>query len=207
MLPPSDDEKETNVSALAQAVARRETARLPWVTDVALVVAGSALMALLAQLEVKLPFTPVPVTGQTLGVLLVGGALGSVLAGAALLLYLAWGAIGLPVYAGGESGIEYLGFGTPSAGYLWGMVIAAVLIGWLAEKRWDRGVGSAIGAFLLGEIVIFTIGVGWLANSIGVPVEKALELGLYPFVVGDILKVLLAAGAFPLLWRLLKRER
>lgn len=207
MLPPPDDEKETNVSALAQAVARRETARLPWVTDVALVVAGSALMALLAQLEVKLPFTPVPVTGQTLGVLLVGGALGSVLAGAALLLYLAWGAIGLPVYAGGESGIEYLGFGTPSAGYLWGMVIAAVLIGWLAEKRWDRGVGSAIGAFLLGEIVIFTIGVGWLANSIGVPVEKALELGLYPFVVGDILKVLLAAGAFPLLWRLLKRER
>lgn len=207
MLPPPDDEKETNVSALAQAVARRETARLPWVTDVALVVAGSVLMALLAQLEVKLPFTPVPVTGQTLGVLLVGGALGSVLAGAALLLYLAWGAIGLPVYAGGESGIEYLGFGTPSAGYLWGMVIAAVLIGWLAEKRWDRGVGSAIGAFLLGEIVIFTIGVGWLANSIGVPVEKALELGLYPFVVGDILKVLLAAGAFPLLWRLLKRER
>ncbi|MFP5352058.1 MAG: biotin transporter BioY [Actinomycetota bacterium] len=195
------------MSALAQAVARRETARLPWVTDVALVVAGSVLMALLAQLEVKLPLTPVPVTGQTLGVLLVGGALGSVLAGAALLLYLAWGAIGLPVYAGGESGIEYLGFGTPSAGYLWGMVIAAVLIGWLAEKRWDRGVGSAIGAFLLGEIVIFTIGVGWLANSIGVPVEKALELGLYPFVVGDILKVLLAAGAFPLLWRLLKRER
>ena len=207
MLRPTDYEKETNVSALAQAVARRETAKLPWVTDIALVVAGSVLMALLAQLEVKLPFTPVPVTGQTLGVLLVGGALGAFLAGAALLLYLAWGAIGLPVYAGGESGIEYLGFGTPSAGYLWGMVIAAVLIGYLAQKRWDRGVGSAIGAFLLGEIVIFTIGVGWLANSVGVSVEKALELGLYPFVVGDILKVLLAAGAFPLLWRLLKRER
>ena len=194
------------MSALAQAVARKEAARTPLVTDIALVVTGSVLMALLAQVEVKLPFTPVPVTGQTLGVLLVGGALGAVLAGAAMLLYLAWGAIGLPVYAGGESGIEYLGFGTPSAGYLWGFVIAAVLIGYLAQKRWDRGVGSAIGAFLLGEIVIFTIGVGWLANSIGVSAEKALELGLYPFVVGDILKVLLAAGAFPLLWRVLRRD-
>lgn len=194
------------MTALAQAVAHRETARNPLATDIALVVGGSLLMALLAQLEIKLPFTPVPVTGQTLGVLLVGGALGPVLAGAALLLYLAWGAIGLPVYAGGEAGIEYLGFGTPSAGYLWGMVIAAVLIGYLAQRRWDRGVGSAIGAFLLGEIVIFTIGVGWLANSVGVPVEQALELGLYPFVVGDILKVLLAAGAFPLLWRVLRRD-
>lgn len=193
------------MTALAQAVAQRETAKLPWVTDLALVVAGSVLMALLAQIQIKLPFTPVPVTGQTLGVLLVGGALGAVLGGAALLLYLAWGAIGFPVYAGGESGLEYLGTGTPSAGYLWGMMIAAVLIGWLAQRRWDRGIGSAIGAFLLGEIVIFTIGVGWLANSLGVPVEKALELGLYPFVVGDVLKVLLAAGAFPLLWRVLRR--
>lgn len=208
------------MSALAQAVTHRRAATSTVATDVMLVIAGSLVMAALAQVSIKLPFTPVPVTGQTLGVLLVGGSLGAVLGGAAMLLYLAEGAVGLPFFAEGESGIEYLGFATPSAGYLWGFVIAAVVIGYLAEKRWDRGVGSAIGAFLLGEIIIFTIGVFWLANAVGIPVQAsgacdlasgkgcdALQLGLYPFVIGDLLKVLLAAGAFPLLWRLLKRER
>lgn len=195
------------MTALAQTLTQRRTARSTAATDVMLVVTGSLVMAALAQVSIKLPFTPVPVTGQTLGVLLVGGSLGAVLGGAALLLYLAQGAVGLPFFAGGEAGLEHLGFASASAGYLWGFVMAAILIGYLAEKRWDRGVGSAIGAFVLGEIIIFTIGVGWLAQAIGVPALKAMELGLYPFVVGDILKVLLAAGAFPLLWRLLKRER
>ena len=195
------------MTALAQAMTHRRAARSSVATDVMLVVAGSLVMAALAQVSIKLPFTPVPVTGQTLGVFLVGGSLGAVLGGASMLLYLAWGAVGLPFFAGGESGLEYLGFATASAGYLWGFVIAAVLIGYLAQKRWDRGVGSAIGAFLLGEIVIFTIGVGWLAQAVDVSALKAMELGLYPFVVGDVLKVLLAAGAFPLMWRLLKRDR
>ena len=202
------------MTALAQAMTHRRAATSSIVTDVLLVVAGSLVMAALAQVSIKLPFTPVPVTGQTLGVLLVGGSLGAVLGGASVALYLAQGAVGLPFFAEGESGIEYLGFATASAGYLWGMLIAAVLIGYLAEKRWDRGIGSAIGAFLLGEIVIFTVGVLWLANAIDVPIvgavdkyDDALDFGLYPFVIGDLLKVLLAAGAFPLLWRLLKRER
>ncbi len=195
------------MTALAHAVTRGRAARSTVATDVMLVVAGSLVMAALAQISIKLPFTPVPVTGQTLGVLLVAGSLGAVLGGASMLLYLAEGALGLPFFAEGKSGIEHLGLATASAGYLWGFVIAAVLIGYLAQKRWDRGVGSAIGAFLLGEIVIFTIGVGWLAQAIDVSVLKAMELGLYPFVVGDILKVLLAAGAFPLMWRLLKRDR
>lgn len=195
------------MTALAQAVTHRRAARSTLVTDIVLVVAGSLVMAGLAQISVQLPFTPVPVTGQTLGVLLVGGALGAVLGGASMLLYLAWGAIGLPFYADGASGIEHLGFSSPSAGYLFGFVIAAILIGYLAQKRWDRGVGSAIGAFVLGEIVIFTIGVAWLAQAVGVSALKAMELGLYPFVVGDILKVLLAAGAFPLLWRMIRRDR
>ncbi|MDP9066730.1 MAG: biotin transporter BioY [Actinomycetota bacterium] len=195
------------MTALAHAVTHARTTRSTLVRDVMLVVAGSLVMAALAQISIKLPFTPVPVTGQTLGVLLVGGSLGAVLGGASMLLYLAEGAVGLPFFAEGKSGLEHLGFATASAGYLWGFVIAAVLIGYLAEKRWDRGIGSAIGAFLLGEIVIFTIGVGWLAQAVDVSVLKAMELGLYPFVVGDILKILLAAGAFPLMWRLLKRDR
>jgi biotin transport system substrate-specific component len=195
------------VSALAQTITQERSIGSSRAIDVALVVAGALLMGGLANVSVQLPFTPVPVTGQTLGVLLVGGALGSLLGGVSMLLYLALGAIGLPFYANGDSGLEYLGFGTPSAGYLWGFVVAAVLIGRLAEKRWDRGVGSAIGAFLLGEIVIFTIGIAWLSRSLDISGEKAIELGLYPFVVGDVLKVLLAAGAFPLLWRLLQRDR
>jgi biotin transport system substrate-specific component len=195
------------VSALAQTITRERSIGSSRAIDVALVVAGALLMGGLANVSVQLPFTPVPVTGQTLGVLLVGGALGSLLGGISMLLYLALGAIGLPFYANGDSGLEYLGFGTPSAGYLWGFVVAAVVIGRLAERRWDRGVGSAIGAFVLGEIVIFTIGIAWLAQSLDISGEKAIELGLYPFVVGDVLKMLLAAGAFPLLWRLLKRDR
>jgi biotin transport system substrate-specific component len=195
------------VSALAQTITQERSIGSSRAIDVALVVAGALLMGGLANVSVQLPFTPVPVTGQTLGVLLVGGALGSLLGGISMLLYLALGAIGLPFYANGDSGLEYLGFGTPSAGYLWGFVVAAVVIGRLAERRWDRGVGSAIGAFVLGEIVIFTIGIAWLAQSLDISGEKAIELGLYPFVVGDVLKMLLAAGAFPLLWRLLKRDR
>jgi biotin transport system substrate-specific component len=195
------------VSALAQTITQERSIGSSRAIDVALVVAGALLMGGLANVSVQLPFTPVPVTGQTLGVLLVGGALGSLLGGISMLLYLALGAIGLPFYANGDSGLEYLGFGTPSAGYLWGFVVAAVVIGRLAERRWDRGVGSAIGAFVLGEIVIFTIGIAWLSQSLDISGEKAIELGLYPFVVGDVLKVLLAAGAFPLLWRLLKRDR
>ena len=208
------------MTALAQAVTRRRVARSSLATDVMLVIAGSLVMAALAQISIKLPFTPVPVTGQTLGVLLVGGSLGALLGAAAMILYLAEGAVGLPFFAEGASGVEHLGTSSPSAGYLYAFVIAAALIGWLAQKRWDRGVGSAIGAFLLGEIIVFTIGVLWLANALGIPVQAssacdmatgkgcdALQLGLYPFVIGDILKVLLAAGAFPLMWKILRRDR
>lgn len=202
------------MSALAQSITYSERTRSRLVANVLLVVAGSLVMAALAQVSIKLPFTPVPVTGQTLGAMLVGGSLGAALGGASMVLYLAEGAIGLPFFAGGESGLEHLGSASASAGYLWGFVLAAVLIGWLAEKRWDRGVGSAIGAFVLGEIVIFTLGVLWLAAALDIPVageidgrSDALSLGLYPFIVGDLVKVLIAAGAFPLMWRLLKRDR
>lgn len=195
------------MTALAQAVTHRRAATSSLAIDVLLVVAGSLVMAALAQVSIKLPFTPVPVTGQTLGVLLVAGSLGAVLGTAAMILYLAEGALGLPFFADGASGTEYLATSSPSAGYIYGFILAAALIGWLAQKKWDRGVGSAIGAFLLGEIVVFTVGVAWLANALGVSALKAMELGLYPFVVGDIMKVLLAAGAFPLMWKILKRER
>jgi biotin transport system substrate-specific component len=195
------------VTALALSVAPRErTSRTAY--QVAVVVAGSLLVAGLAQISVKLPFTPVPITGQTLGVLLVGASLGPGLGAVSLLLYMAEGAVGLPFFAGGESG--YHGLFSPqaafaSAGYLWGFVVAAGVVGALARRGWDRSVRSAISAMFVGEVILYAAGVPWLMAAIDVPLEKGLELGLYPFVIGDTIKLLLAAGLLPAAWRLLGR--
>jgi biotin transport system substrate-specific component len=195
------------VTALAHALVSRSNSRTTAFTDVILVVAGSLLIAGLAQVSIKLPFTPVPVTGQTLGVLLVGGSLGALLGGASVLLYLAEGAVGLPFFADGSHGFALLGFSSATGGYLWGFLLAAVIVGWLAQKDWDRGIGSSLGAMLIGEILIFTFGVAWLAAALHVPVTKAMELGLYPFVAGDVVKLLLAAGLMPAAWKLLGPRR
>jgi biotin transport system substrate-specific component len=193
------------MTALAHALGRRTTTQSSVFTDLALIALGSAVMAGLAQLSFRLPFTPVPITGQTLGVLLVGASLGAWRGGAAMLAYIGEGAAGLPVFAGGESGVHWLTPAAPTGGYLWGFVVAAVVIGLLAQLGWDRSVGSAIGAMLVGEVIIFSFGVPWLANLVGVPAEKAMELGLYPFVVGEVLKIMVAAALLPAAWRLAGR--
>lgn len=170
-------------------------------------VAGSTLIALLAQVSIPLPFTPVPITGQTLGVLLIGAAYGPALGSATVLLYLGWGALGLPVYAGATGGHQILGVASASGGYLWGFVLAGALTGALSRAGWDRSFRSAVGAMFLGEVAIYAVGIPWLAHALGVPMEKALELGLAPFVIGDAVKLLLAAGLLPGAWRLLERLR
>lgn len=194
------------MTALAQALPRPRGRPATLALDAALVVAGSLLIALLAQVSIRLPFTPVPITGQTLGVLLVGAAYGWSRALLTLLLYLAEIAAGLPFAAEGRSGLEILTLATASGGYLWGFLLAAVLTGWLANRGWDRNLRSSLGVMLLGNIVIYLVGIPWLAASIDVPVTEALDLGLYPFVVGDTLKLLVAAGLLPAAWRLLRRE-
>ena len=203
------------MSALAEAVIGRRVARPSLVIDAGLVILGSLVVAGLAQLSVRLPFTPVPVTGQTLAVLLVGASLGSVRGGAALLLYLAEGAAGLPVFAEGKAGAGYLVSLDPlhtTGGYLWGFVVAAFVVGFLAERNWDRRLGSAIGAMLIGEVIIFALGLMWLSAALGVPFQAAgrtfndaLESGLYPFVLGELAKLLVAAGLLPASWRLVRR--
>ena len=204
------------MTALAEAIGKRDTRTAALTMDALLVLTGSLFVAGMAQVYLKLPFTPVPITGQTLAVLLVGGALGARRAGASLVLYLGWIAIGLPFAAEGKSGVEMLKVTTASGGYLWGFVVAAVLVGWLAERGWDRDLGRALGAMLLGAIVIFSFGVPWLAAAIDIPVSSgttpcelatgagcdALELGLYPFVIGDVLKLLIAGLALPAAWKL-----
>jgi biotin transport system substrate-specific component len=193
------------MTALAHSLGRRTTMQSSLVTDLTLIVLGSAVMAGLAQLSIRLPFTPVPITGQTLGVLLVGASLGAWRGGAAMLLYLGEGAAGLPVFAEGASGIHWLTPAAPTGGYLWGFVVAAVVIGGLAQLGWDRNLGSAIGAMLVGEVIVFSIGVPWLANLFDMPAQTALEAGLYPFVVGEVLKIMIAAGLLPAAWRLAGR--
>lgn len=171
-----------------------------------LALGGSWLVAGLAQFEIRLPFTPVPITGQTLGVLVVGASLGAGLGAASLALYLAQGAIGLPFFSGGEGGASFLGLAAVTGGYLWGFVLSAAVVGWLAERGWDRSIRSSIGAMFLGELVLYVVAIPWLMGARDVPLGEALELGLAPFVVGDALKLLLAAGLLPAVWRLARRR-
>lgn len=188
-------------TTLALAVSpARVRSTIAW--RVLLAFAGSWLVAGLAQIEVHLPFTPVPVTGQTLGVLLVGASLGAGLGAASMGLYLAQGAIGLPFFSGGDAGAGFLVLSAVTGGYLWGFVLSAAVVGWLARHGWDRSVGSSIGAMFLGEVVLYLVAIPWLMQAVDVSVARALELGLAPFVVGDTLKLLFAAGLLPAGWRL-----
>jgi len=172
-------------------------------TDVLLVCAGAGLIAASAQISFKLPFTPVPITGQTFSVLLVGASLGTVRGGAGGLLYVLLGLV-FPVYAAGGEGWDVI-VGA-SGGYLLSYPFAAALTGYLAERRWDRRFSSAIGAMLTGNVVIYLFGLPWLAVVLNTNLEKTLELGLYPFVPGDTFKLYLAAAALPAAWRLARRS-
>jgi biotin transport system substrate-specific component len=208
------------VSTLALTLApprSRTAARVSF--QVACALGGSILVAGLAQVSFRLPFTPVPITGQTLGVLLVGAAYGPALGVATLVLYLLWGLVGLPVFAPNadgshDTGLQVLRATSATGGYLLGFAVAAGVTGWLSRRGWDRSLRSSIGAMLLGSIVIYAVGVPWLYHALppaieGKPVtlDTALSLGLYPFIIGDTLKLLVAAGLLPAAWRLLERWR
>jgi biotin transport system substrate-specific component len=166
--------------------------------DVIVVIGGSLVVALSAQIRFYLPFSTVPITAQTFAVLILGALLGPRRGGLAMLAYLAEGALGLPVFAAG-AGLATL-FG-PTGGYLVGFVAAAYLVGRLAEMGWDRRVASTIAAMVIGEVVLYAFGIGWLA--ILTNIRTALVTGLYPFIIGDALKVMLAAAVLPAGWKLL----
>jgi biotin transport system substrate-specific component len=172
-------------------------------TDVLLVLAGTGLVAVAAQVSIPLPFTPVPITGQTFAAVLVGASLGSVRGFSSLLLYMLLGMAGAPIYSDQTSGMEVIS--GPTGGYIVGFAIAAALTGYLAERRWDRKVSTAIAAMLTGNVVIYLVGLPWLAVDLGTNLEKTLELGLYPFVAGDVFKLYLAAALLPTAWKLVER--
>ncbi|TLN23476.1 biotin transporter BioY, partial [bacterium] len=162
---------------LALTLTRRAGFRLTALTNAALVLLGALVVALLAQVRIALPFTPVPITGQTLGVLLVAAALGSRRGATSLGLYLAGGLAGLPVFTGGASGMAYLTGAT--GGYLVGFLAAAALVGWLAERGWTRTWVQTAALFTLGSLVIYTFGALYLSTFIGL--RQALIAGVWPF--------------------------
>jgi biotin transport system substrate-specific component len=173
------------------------------ITDVLLVLAGAGFVALAAQVSFELPFTPVPITGQTFAVVLVGATLGAVLGLASLGLYLFVGALGAPIYAEGNHGWDILT--GPTGGYIIGFVLAAFLTGFLAQRRWDRRFSSAVAAMLTGNVIIYVVGLPWLAEDQDLGFTETMELGLAPFVVGDLLKLYLAGALLPSAWRLVER--
>jgi biotin transport system substrate-specific component len=187
---------ETKSTLIGTLWPDRTSPALRWIT---LMVVGSAFLAICAQITV--PLYPVPITMQTFGVLLIGMAFGSRLGAATVAAYLFEGAIGLPVYAQHLGGLPVL-FGL-TGGYLFGFVIAAWLVGMLAERGWDRNVFTTALAMLLGNIVLYVPGLIWLGGFIGA--EGAITGGLLPFILGDLLKIALAAVVLPSAWLLVRR--
>ncbi|MCW8099541.1 MULTISPECIES: biotin transporter BioY [Streptomyces] len=190
-------------TAVAQTTPRQVLADLlpaSRVRDIALVAGGAALTGLAAQLAVPVPGSPVPVTGQTFAALLVGTALGAGRGLAALALYALVGLAGMPWFAGGGSGA------TASFGYILGMLLAATVVGALARRGADRSVVRMAGAMLLGEAIIYAIGVPYLAWAADMTTAQAVAAGLTPFLIGDALKAALAMGVLPAAWKLVSRE-
>jgi len=168
----------------------------------ALILLGTLIVTLSTQ--VVIPTSPVPFTGQTFAVLLVGGALGFRRAALSLGLYLLIGAVGLPVFSRGGSGSEFLLGAT--GGYLVGFVLAAAVVGRLAELGWDRRIGGAVGAMLVGNLLVYAVGAPWLAVVTGRTLSEAIEVGVLPFLAWDTLKILGAAAVFPAAWWVVGRR-
>jgi biotin transport system substrate-specific component len=168
--------------------------------DAALVAGGAALTGLAAQLSVPVPGSPVPVTGQTFAALLVGTALGAKRGFAALGLYAVAGAAGLPWFADGSSG-----WSMPTFGYILGMLLASAAVGALARRGGDRTMLRTAGVMVLGSLIVYAVGVPYLAHSAHLSAAAAVRLGLRPYLLGDAIKAALAMGLLPTAWRLLDR--
>ncbi len=183
--------------ALVDAISARLTdsegsrsAVTSWIREVILAVVGVTLLALSARVILPLPFTPVPVTGQTFAVLLLAATYGARRGLATTLLYILAGVVGLPVFAAVPGAASY--------GYIAGFALAAIVTGWLAERGWDRTLPRSLVAMLAGEIAIYLCGLAWLARFVGW--SNVLALGLWPFLAGDALKLLAAALLLPAAW-------
>lgn len=201
-LTPAADPRPGNVLAdVLPAAAAGATGTRAHVRDAVLILGGAALTGIAAQLAVPVPGSPVPVTGQTFAALLVGAGLGARRGFLAMALYTLAGAAGMPWFAEASSGAAM-----PSFGYVLGMLLAATVVGALARRGGDRGPLRTAGTMALGMAVTYAVGVPYLAVAAGMSPSEAVAAGLVPFLIGDVLKALLAMVALPGAWKLAGRR-
>jgi biotin transport system substrate-specific component len=189
---------------LADLIALNRGRLVHAVRDVLLVVGAAGFVGALAQISIHLPFTQVPITGQTLGVLLAGTALGWRRAAASMALYAVAGVAGVPWFADGTSGYANV---SATFGYIVGFFFAATVCGYLAERGNDRSVLRSVPAMVVGEIIIYAFGLTWLALDLHLSASTTLAEGFTPFVAGDAIKAAIAAGLLPVAWQLAGRKR
>jgi biotin transport system substrate-specific component len=171
---------------------------------IALIAIGALFIFLTAKIAIPVPGSPVPITGQTFGVLLVGGALGFRRGAASIAVYILIGLVGLPFFAEGKGGVSVILGAT--GGYLVGFLVAGSVVGRLAELGWDRRIIGALGAMAIGNVVIYLVGVPWLMAVAHYDLATGIAKGLTPFLIGDAIKLILAAAAFPAAWWIVGRR-
>jgi biotin transport system substrate-specific component len=194
-------------TALVPSLVRPSNRVVALVADLVLVALGVALIALSAQVSIPLPHTPVPLTGQTFGVLLIGGAYGASRGFVTMAAYLVVGGLGYGVFAGHASGWGVLKLSSATGGYLVGMLVAAAFVGWMADRGWDRRAARSLPAMILGNLVIYAFGATWLAHAFHLTAVQTWDAGIKDFLVGDAIKILLAAGLLPAAWKLVDAVR
>ena len=173
-------------------------------TQVSLIAGGTLFLSLLAQVAIPVPGSPVPVTGQTLGVLLIGTTYGAGLGLATFAMYLLAGIAGAPVFAGASFGVEKITGAT--GGYLIGMLAATYILGFLADRRMDQKFITALPSMLLGNVIIFSFGLIWLHYFTGKDWAWTISAGLTPFIIGEVLKIAIVGTSLPIVWRFLHRK-
>jgi biotin transport system substrate-specific component len=194
-------------TALVPSLVHPRSRAVALLADVVLVALGVAVIALSAQVSIPLPNTPVPLTGQTFGVLLVGASYGSIRGFATMAAYLVVGGLGYAVFAEHGSGWDVLRLSSATGGYLVGMLVAATLVGFLADRGWTRKPLWALVAMVLGNLVIYAFGVAWLMHAADLTFAEGWADGVRPFLPGDAIKILLAAGLLPAAWKVVDAIR
>jgi biotin transport system substrate-specific component len=194
-------------TAIVPSLVRPSSRAAGLVADAVLVALGVALIGLSAQVSIPLPHTPVPVTGQTFAVLLVGASYGATRGAATMAAYLVVGGLGVGVFAQHSSGWDVLRLSSATGGYLVGMLVASALVGWLADRGWDRKPQWSLPTMMLGNVVIYAFGLTWLAHALGLTFAQAWDAGVQPFLWGDAIKIVLAAGLLPAAWKLVDAVR
>jgi biotin transport system substrate-specific component len=190
----------SQVSNLRTALIRRSSA----VTQISLILTGTVFLALMAQISFPIPGSPVPFTGQTLGVLLLGTAYGASLGFSTMAFYLLMGILGAPIFASGSHGLEKIVGAT--GGYLVGMLISTLVLGALAGRKWDQKIKTVIPTMIIGNSIVFTFGLIWLHQYTGQSWAWTFEKGLTPFIFGELLKIAIASTTLPVVWRFVSKR-